>query len=126
MMDSEHLPELDIKAARFEKIIPAIEKYMLLAAVFVVALVIICSLIHALTSRSAFYTGTIRVTVHKGDSLWTYAKEYGDPNEYMLKRVHKIARINSIEVNRPLQPGQELIVPCERKTVCASTNRQMP
>ncbi|MEN6519787.1 MAG: LysM peptidoglycan-binding domain-containing protein [Armatimonadota bacterium] len=125
MMELGRLPELRIKLARFRNIRPAVEKYMLFITVLVAALAVACSVV-AFSSNNAASAGTVRVTVHQGDSLWTFASQYGNPNEYILKRVHRIARINNIKTSRPLEPGEELIIPCERKTVCASTNRQMP
>jgi len=51
------------------------------------------------------------MTVHPGDSLWSLAKRYGDPDAYMLDRVDAIARANGIGQTAPLFPGQRLVVP---------------
>lgn len=127
MIALRHLPKLQVPVVGLEEIKPAIERYMLLIAALVVAFVVVYSAAHALPSKNtALAVGTVRVTVHQGDSLWNYARHYGDPDEYILKKVHRIAKINNLEISRPLEPGQELIIPCERKTVCASTDRQMP
>ncbi|MEN6372483.1 MAG: LysM peptidoglycan-binding domain-containing protein [Armatimonadota bacterium] len=125
MLAIRHLPRLRVPVVRLEKARPVVERYMLLGTVLVVLFAVACSVV-AFSSNDDASAGMIRVTVRQGDSLWTFARQYGDPDEYILKRVHKIARINNIKMSRPLEPGQELIIPCERKTVCASTDRQMP
>ena len=53
----------------------------------------------------------LRVTVHSGDTLWTYAREYESPDAYILDRVDSIARANHLASDAPLVPGQRLLVP---------------
>lgn len=126
MIALRNLPKLQVPSVRLIKIKPAVERYLLFLTAFVMVIAALFAAMHALSPKNTASTGTIRVIVHKGDSLWAYAREYGNPDEYILRRVHKIAKINNLEVSRPLEPGQELIIPCERKTVCASNNRQIP
>jgi|GEM_PF-694680 hypothetical protein len=54
------------------------------------------------------------VTVGKGDTLWSLAKKYGDPDIYILQRIHQLQSINSIRDRDALQIGQELLVPVGR------------
>jgi len=51
------------------------------------------------------------VTVTSGNNLWNIASEYGDPNQYILKRIALIARLNGLNRNTVLHAGQVLIVP---------------
>jgi len=126
MIALRNMLKLKAPSVRYIEIKPAVERYLLFLTVFVMVIAALFAAIHALSPNSAASAGTIRVIVHKGDNLWTYASKYGNPDEYILRRVHKIAKINNLEVNRPLEPGQELIIPCGRKTVCASNNGQIP
>jgi nucleoid-associated protein YgaU len=51
------------------------------------------------------------VTVGEGDTLWSLAQKYGDPNTYILQRVNQLQSINSIGGRDALQVGQVLLVP---------------
>jgi len=51
------------------------------------------------------------VTVHPGDSLWTYAQKYGASDVYILDRVEAIARANHLSSDAALVPGQHLLIP---------------
>lgn len=53
----------------------------------------------------------VPITVRHGDSLWSLAKRYGDPNVYILDRVDTLARANGFSSSATLQPGQRIIVP---------------
>lgn len=119
MLALKHLPNLDIDLPSVGEIKPLVERYVLLSAAVVVGLVMIWAGLHAVFSRSDVAAGMMCVKVHAGESLWTYAKKYGDPDVYILKRVQDIAKINRIDAKNPLQPGQELIVPVEEKTLTA-------
>lgn len=66
----------------------------------------------AMWERSA--TVPITITVRAGDTLWSIAREYGDPNEYILERVNALERVNSIQNGRALREGQVLVVPVSR------------
>jgi nucleoid-associated protein YgaU len=51
------------------------------------------------------------VTVHSGDTLWTYAQKYDNSNTYILERVETIARANHLAPDASLAPGQRLLIP---------------
>ncbi len=51
-----------------------------------------------------------RVLVRYGDSLWTLAREHGDPRRDVRAVVAEIARANRVEAGE-LQPGQVLVIP---------------
>ena len=51
------------------------------------------------------------VTVHPGDTLWTYAQKYESSNVYILDRVDGIARANHLAPDATLILGQRLLVP---------------
>lgn len=51
------------------------------------------------------------VTVSRGDTVWSIAREYGDPNEYILTCVTEITRMNELGRDYVLREGQVLIVP---------------
>ena len=52
------------------------------------------------------------VEVRYGDSLWTIAREHGDPNRDVRDVVWRIARANRVEAGA-LQPGEEIAIPAE-------------
>jgi nucleoid-associated protein YgaU len=53
-----------------------------------------------------------RVLVKYGDSLWTLAREYGDPRRDVRAIVAEIARANRIDPGE-LRPGQVLLIPAK-------------
>jgi hypothetical protein len=112
-----HITPVSIKELR-----PSIERCLLAAAVVVVAVALLLSGIHTVSSWFAPTPGTIKVIVHPGENLWTYATKYGNPHTYILKRVHNIALMNHIQPGRPLQVGQQLVVPLERPIISAKRN----
>ena len=57
----------------------------------------------------------LEITVGRGDTLWSVAQTYGDPDEYILARVDKLAKANSLERGAVLNVGQTLIVPVTGK-----------
>jgi len=116
-----HVPEI-----RFSDIKVKAEEYLIITAILSVTVVILSCAIHGLASNSKPTSGVIHVKVRQGDTLWTYAQEYGNPDTYILKRVHKIAQMNGLDPSKPLKPGQDLIIPCEKKTICASVPVKSP
>ena len=56
------------------------------------------------------------ITVQAGDTLWSIAREYGDPDEYILERVSALARTNNIENGRALREGQVLVIPVSSRS----------
>jgi nucleoid-associated protein YgaU len=50
--------------------------------------------------------------VKYGDSLWTIARQYGDPNRDVREVVDAISKENGVEPGR-LQPGETLRIPAE-------------
>ena len=55
----------------------------------------------------------IEVHVRTGDTLWALAQRYGDPDTYILKRVHQLAARNGIQNGVRLHAGMTLQVPVE-------------
>ncbi len=64
-------------------------------------------------------TAVLPVTVHSGDTLWTYAQKYGTPDTYILDRVETIARANHLSSDTELVPGQRLLIPVTNPLVLA-------
>ena len=58
-------------------------------------------------------SSTLRVPmiVQPGDSFWSLAKRYGDPNAYILDRVDVLAQANKMSAASPLMPGQRIVIP---------------
>ena len=52
------------------------------------------------------------VRVEYGDSLWTIAREYGDPRRDVRAVVAEIRRMNGVDPAR-LRPGGLLVIPAE-------------
>lgn len=119
------LPNSEIESLPAEKIRNTAERCLLIAAVLVVAVIMLWISVRAVASRFAAPAGAVCVKVRAGDSLWAYAEKYGNPNTYILKRVQRIAKMNGIDATHPLQPGQELIIPVERKTLTAQSPREI-
>ena len=65
----------------------------------------------------------VPVKVHTGDTLWTYAKQYGAPDIYILDRVETIARTNHLSSDASLTPGQCLLVPVTNPVKLAQIER---
>jgi nucleoid-associated protein YgaU len=59
------------------------------------------------------HPAVISVTIQPGDTLWTLATRYGSPNDYILRRVDRLAAYNHLDAGTRLQPGQVLQVPVE-------------
>ena len=57
-----------------------------------------------------------RITVQAGDTLWTLAKEYGDPNQYILERVDHLARTNGLKRGDVLHAGETLTIPVTNRS----------
>jgi nucleoid-associated protein YgaU len=51
-----------------------------------------------------------QVVVKYGDSLWTLAREYGDPRRDVRAVIAEIARANRVDPGA-LRPGQVLMIP---------------
>ena len=50
------------------------------------------------------------ICVKDGDTLWAYAKEYGDPNKDIREIIHDICSINNINSSE-LQSGMYILIP---------------
>ncbi|MBI2844216.1 MAG: LysM peptidoglycan-binding domain-containing protein [Armatimonadetes bacterium] len=122
MIALRQLPKFQIPIDKmsFGQMRPVIERYLLITTVLVVASVLVFSFARTLSSLYSPKPGIVHVKVKRGESLWTYAKKYGDERTYILKRVYRIAKLNGIDASRPLEPGQELAVPVERRVRCAA------
>lgn len=68
---------------------------------------------------------TVSVTVRPGDSLWTLARRYGDPNVYQLDRVDALARANGMPGDTALIAGQRLLVPVSNPVEVARLKRSV-
>ena len=56
-------------------------------------------------------SSTLSVQVQPGDTLWVIADRYGDPDEYILRRIARLEEMNGLESGGTLRAGQTLIVP---------------
>jgi hypothetical protein len=121
MLALDQLPKVRIPEFNLADVKTQAERYLVFAAVIMTALVFVCVIARAVSTDHSTTQGMIRIKVHQGDNIWNYASKYGNSNEYILKRVHRIAELNHIDLNRPLTPGQELIIPCDKNVVCAKT-----
>lgn len=65
----------------------------------------------------------VPMTVRPGDSLWSLARRYGDPNAYILERVDTLARANRLPASAALSPGQRVLVPIENPAEIARLSR---
>ena len=81
---------------------------MLVLVVSVCALVLVGMLAMAVDRPSPTMTA---VSVRSGDTLWSLAAQYGDPNKYILQRVDELKQANGLKTGQPLYEGQVLMVP---------------
>lgn len=65
----------------------------------------------------------MEVTVRPGDTLWSLARRYGDPNLYILERVNAMADANGLSSHGPLVPGQRVVVSVENPVEVARLQR---
>jgi LysM repeat protein len=56
------------------------------------------------------------VTVKQGDTLWSLAEQYGDPNQYILERVNALVQANGLERSQALRAGQTLVIPVTNRS----------
>ena len=56
------------------------------------------------------------ITVQPGDTLWGLAKQYGDPNQYILERVYALAKANNLQRGDALHVGQTLVIPVTNRS----------
>ncbi len=68
---------------------------------------------------------TMAVTVQPGDTVWSLAKRYGDPNVYILDRVDAVARANKSVTLQRLVPGQRIYVPVTNPVEVARLQRNV-
>jgi len=66
----------------------------------------------------------VSVRVARGETLWTLAKHYGNPNTYILETVDGIARENSLSPGAPLAPGQVLKIAVRNPVLLAKMERR--
>lgn len=66
---------------------------------------------------------SVPMTVRPGDSLWSLARRYGDPRDYILERVDRLARANRLPPGASLTPGQRLLVPVANPVEVAKLRR---
>lgn len=52
------------------------------------------------------------VRVSYGDSLWTIAREHGDPNQDVRAVAAEMRRVNGVDPGK-LRPGSVLVIPAE-------------
>jgi len=81
---------------------------MVVLIVSVCALLLVGALTMAVDRPSPAMTA---VSVRSGDTLWSLAAEYGDPNKYILERIDDLRQANGLKVGQPLYEGQVLRVP---------------
>ncbi|GEM_PF-5082746 len=66
----------------------------------------------------------VEITVGRGDTLWSIAQEYGDPDQYILERVDALAKANNLKRGAVLREGQTLVIPVtsrNAKLYCGGT-----
>ena len=66
----------------------------------------------ARSSREAPPPPPLMVTVRPGDSIWTIAREYGDPGRDVREVVHAVMQANDVDPGQ-LQAGSRLVIPAE-------------
>ena len=64
----------------------------------------------ARSTRAQVTPPPLRIQVAYGDSLWTLARKYGDPNRDVRSIILALRHTNHIEAEA-LQPGQVLLLP---------------
>jgi nucleoid-associated protein YgaU len=104
-------------ARRFHMSLAAVEGAVL-CLTLAMLLVLVGTAIGERVARPA-HPAVISVTIQPGETLWTLATRYGSPNEYILRRVDRLAAFNHLDAGSRLQPGQVLQVPVENPAALA-------
>lgn len=112
MMSGRHSGILS-RGFSIEHMIDRTESILLLAAVLMLLFVIGLWARHLMVSDTPVMN--MEVTVQRGDTLWSVAQNYGDPGEYILARVDKLAKANGLARGAVLDKGQTLVVPMTGK-----------
>lgn len=106
-------PGISIRHAR-PRVLSQIELLLLLTTICMLALVgglwarnVIAGPVHPVMAE---------ITVRPGDTLWCLAKQYGDPNQYILERVQTLARANGMRAGDMLHAGQTLVIPVANRS----------
>ena len=97
------------------QLIAAGQGIVALAALFALATGTITG-VRAVTAHrkdAAAMTPAVSLTVATGETLWSMAREFGDPRDSQLDRVDALARANGLTASTTLHPGQKLVVPVE-------------
>lgn len=106
-------PSIRRRLRRFRRQ-PTLDRVNALIAMLVAALLLAYGVTAVGARISAHQTSTvIEVQVKAGDTLWALAQRYGDPDEYILKRVQQLAARNAIRNGVRLHAGMTLQVPVE-------------
>jgi len=77
---------------------------------FVLILALIFIALFSFFAHSEEPTTIATVTVRSGDTLWSLAREHGDPNSDPRNTVYVIRQINDLD-SPQIYPGQKLQVP---------------
>ena len=106
--------------SRFENVLlAAAAAAVLLYFFFTFALSLVHSVQQSYVTPAQPAVVMISKTVTRGDTLTRFARQYGDPNVYILAREEQIARANHLTGTAPLVPGQHLQIPVTNPAVIA-------
>ncbi|HOJ20498.1 MAG TPA: LysM peptidoglycan-binding domain-containing protein [Armatimonadota bacterium] len=85
-------------------------RFVVLSLLVAVLLLVLFAI--GLHRRSRTTTLLVPVTVERGDTLWSLARNHCGSHEYLPRAVHAIRRANGLSNSR-LVPGQKLMIPVE-------------
>ena len=83
-----------------------------LSVVFGLSLLMAAWPVAARSDRRPSLPATRTVQVRAGDSLWTLARKYGDPQQDVREIVQRLGEANQVEAGE-LQPGTWLRIPAD-------------
>jgi len=66
----------------------------------------------------------VEITVHRGDTLWSIARTFGDAQTDTRKLVGEICRVNKLD-SPVIYPGQRLLVPVRPELILEDPETQL-
>lgn len=87
--------------------------------ILVTFIILIVSVITPFTISRAFVDNTIYETVYvkSGDSVWHIAEKYTTDGKDIREVIYEIRKINKLDNNASVYPGQTLKVPVNNKSM---------
>lgn len=78
----------------------------------IIVFIAVFSLLFIFDNKTKAENTYTKITIYKGDTLWSIAKEYGPKNKDIRKTIYEIKELNNLKTSI-LIPGEQLIIPAD-------------